>query len=174
MKRLSKITLVVALSIFTLSGIIGWTLAGISFVPLYRKHGFVKQWPPPSPFSPIDGVVIEKVIFDTSNHGLFHGDGSTIKIYEVTTNKKVGATLSNRHIRDGHIWVSKPFDGKATSALYFLSRWTLETEAAPYISQLISSGDLHVSYVDLKPSTDASLWLFSPKLGLLAFIQVNT
>ncbi len=174
LKRLIKITLILVLSFFTLSGMIGWAMAAISLFPLYWTHGYTKQWPPPSPFSPRDGVVIEKVILEKSDPDNFHGDGSTVKLYQVVTEEKVEAILSNDRIRDGYIWLSQPFDEKTTSALRFLSRWTSGTEATTYINQLIASDDLRVSYVYLEPGTDASLWLFSPKLGLLAYIRVNT
>ena len=139
-------------------------------------YGFRYTWPPPNPFCPVDGVVIERVIYESSEHGGL-GDGKTIKIFDVAVEKNAEIILSNERIRGGYIWMKRPFNSKTTKAIDFLGKWTTETEASEYLSDMFSAEDLYVSFESLKQRkeqiSDASMWFISPTLGLMAYVQVN-
>jgi hypothetical protein len=169
-----KLRLKIPLVFFALSGLFFWALVAPSAISIYAKHGIVRQWPPASPFFPIDGVVIEKVLLDKTDHDGFHGDGTTLRVYQVDVSNSVYKILSNNRIRGSRIWLARPFDDKTTSALAFISSWTANTQVAPFLKQIMESKDTYVTYDDLQPGTDAAIWLFSPSLKWLIFMQVNT
>ena len=169
-----KLRLKIPLVFFALSGLLFWALVAPSAFSIFAKHGLVMKWPPETPFFPIDGVVIQKVLLDKTDRDSFHGDGSILKVYQVAVTNPVYKVLSNDRIRGSRIWLASPFDAKTKESLAFLSSWTAVTKAAPYLRQVISCEDLYVTYDNLQRGSDVAMWLFSPSQALLMFIQVNT
>ncbi|MDD5704337.1 MAG: hypothetical protein PHR35_00310 [Kiritimatiellae bacterium] len=174
MKRCLRILGKVLLVFFSLSGLFWWALIAPTGIAIHAKHRTLAKWPPETPFFPIDGVVVQRVLLDKTDRDSFHGDGTILKAYQVEVTDSVFKILSNNRIRSSRIWLARPFDEKTSSALAFLSRWTEATQAAPFLKQLMVSKDLYITVDDLQRDSDAAMWLFSPSQRLLIFVQVNT